>query len=302
MLTRSRSWDGLLHAALRAASLVVLAMIVTLVVVVGRAAWPSVERFGVDFVSGTEWRPNEIERPKRDANNRVVIEDGEAVTETIAPSFGALPVVVGTLQSALLAMLLAFPVGVLTALVLVRDRRWGKLSFGVEMLAAVPSVTFGMWGLFVLAPTLGRNLLAGSLVLATMVVPIVTSFARDVLRAVPSPIVEGAVALGARWHQVSWIMVKESRRGLLGAGLLGFARAAGETMAVTMVIGNANRIATSLTDPTQTMASLLANEFAEASTELHRAALLEVALLLLVLSLAIHIVARRLVVRVGATG
>src|SRR5262249_48761854 len=155
----------------------------------------------------------------------------------------------------------------------------------VEMLAAIPSIAFGMWGLFVLAPMLGRNLLCGGLLLGIMILPVVTAVVRDVLRAVPNTIVEGTIALGATWWQTSWAMVRESKSGIFGAALLGLARAAGETMAVTMVIGNANRIPTSLTAPAQTMASLLANEFAEASTDIHRAALLEVALLLLVMSL-----------------
>jgi phosphate transport system permease protein len=292
----TRIADGALRFMLRAASIAVLVMLAALVFVVGRAAAPSVERFGASFVTGSEWRPNELERPRTDAAGKVIFEDGEVVLETVPASFGAWPVVAGTLQSAGLAMLFALPIGIMTALVLVRDRRFARLGLAVELLAAIPSIAFGMWGLFVLAPTLGRNLLTGSLVLAAMVVPIVTSLSRDVLRSVPIPIVEGTIALGATWAQTSWIMIRESRSGLLGAALLGFARAAGETMAVTMVIGNANRVARSPLEPAQTMASLLANEFAEASSEIHRAALLEVALLLLLLSLAINILARRLVV------
>jgi phosphate transport system permease protein len=137
---------------------------------------------------------------------------------------------------------------------------------------------------------------AGSLVLAVMIVPIITAVSRDVLRAVPRAQVEGTVALGATWWQSSKEMLKFSRSGLFGAVMLGLARAAGETMAITMVIGNNNQIRASIFAPAQTMSSLLANEFAEASSDIHRAALTEVALILLLMSLAFNIVARYLVV------
>jgi phosphate transport system permease protein len=142
----------------------------------------------------------------------------------------------------------------------------------------------------------GRDMLCGGMVLAIMIVPIVTAIARDVLKAVPRAQVEGTVALGATWWQSSKEMLRYSRAGLFGAVMLGLARAAGETMAVTMVIGNNNQIRASLFAPAQTMSSLLANEFAEASTELHKSALCEVALILLVMSLCFNVVARWLVV------
>ena len=298
---RRKVADALLVLCARGAALCVLLMLAVLVVVLARAAVPAFQRFGPGFVTSTEWRANDVERPKKDAAGHVMIEDGEVVMETLPASFGALPALVGTAASSFLALALALPVGILTAVLLVRvgPRRRSVRVVGslVEFLAAVPSIAFGMWGLVALAPILGRNLLAGSVVLAVMVAPIVVAVSRDVLRAVPVPIVEGAIALGATWWQTSWTMIRESRSGLFGAAVLAFARAAGETMAVTMVIGNANRIPTSLTDPAQTMASLLANEFAEASGELHRAALLEVALLLLASSLLLNVVARTLIVR-----
>jgi phosphate transport system permease protein len=210
----------------------------------------------------------------------------------------------------------------------------GPLSFLIEFLAAIPSIAYGMWGLMVLAPLLqdhiepmlrsvldvpglhwlfretiqaggesvqrilpltGRDMFCGGLVLGIMILPIVTAISRDVLRAVPREQIEGTQALGATWWQSSWGMLRYSRAGLLGAVLLGLARAAGETMAVTMVIGNNNQIKASVFAPAQTMSSLLANEFAEATTQMHRSALIEVALVLLLMSLVFNISARWLV-------
>jgi phosphate transport system permease protein len=231
-----------------------------------------------------------------------------------------------------------------SALFLVRlSPRWlaGPVSFLIEFLAAIPSIAYGMWGLFVLAPFLqryvepaihaglgwipgvnawlftesaragdqvltrilpltGRDMFCGGLVLAIMILPIITAISRDVLRQVPRAQIEGTLALGATWWQSSWEMLKFSRSALFGAVMLGLARAAGETMAITMVIGNANRINASPFAPAQTMASLLANEFAEASTELHRSSLTQVALILLLMSLLFNITARWLVVGGGS--
>jgi len=182
----------------------------------------------------------------------------------------------------------------------------GPVSFLIEFLAAVPSIAYGIWGLFVLCPFLrdhiepagmaGRDMLAGGAILGIMIIPIITAISRDVLKNVPRAQVEGTVALGATWWQSSKEMLKYSRSGLFGAIMLGLARAAGETMAITMVIGNNSQIKLSPFAPAQTMSSLLANEFAEASSELHRAALTEVALILLLMSLLFNVVARYLVV------
>src|SRR5439155_16788673 len=142
----------------------------------------------------------------------------------------------------------------------------------------------------------GRDMLSGGLILGIMILPIVTAVSRDVLRGVPRTQIEGTLALGATWWQSCAAMLRYSRSGLFGAIMLGLARAAGETMAVTMVIGNNNQISPSPFAPAQTMSSLLANEFAEASTDMHRSALLEVALVLLLMSLVFNVVARKLVV------
>jgi phosphate transport system permease protein len=189
------------------------------------------------------------------------------------------------------------------------------VSFLVEFLAAIPSIAYGIWGVFVLAPFLrsyverplmhafgvagqanGNDMLAGGLVLGIMVVPIITAVSRDVLRAVPRAQIEGTQALGATWWQSSWEMLRYSRSGLFGAVMLALARAAGETMAVTMVIGNNAQIRASLFAPAQTMSSLVASGFKEASSDLEKSALMEVALILLVMSLLFNVVARYLVV------
>ncbi len=342
---RGRFGDGVLGVLTRGSAATVLLM---LAVLVGALVWsslPSIRAFGLGFLTSTQWRPNEIERPARGPDGQLVLEDGEVVMERVPPAFGALAVIYGTAVSSVLALVLAVPLSLGAALFIVRVapglRVAGPVSFLVEFLASIPSVAYGIWGLFVLAPFLqgsiepaialaaghvpglgwlinqtihvggeeivrplpltGRDMLCGGMMLAIMILPIVTAVSRDVLRSVPQGQIEGTLALGATWWQSCVAMLRHGRSGLFGAVMLGLARAAGETMAVTMVIGNNNQIVPSPLAPAQTMSSLLANEFAEASTDLHRAALLEVALVLLVMSLVINIVARRLVVG-GAGG
>jgi phosphate transport system permease protein len=339
-----RTWgDLILGSLVRISAGAVLLMMVALVSVLFVSAVPSMKRFGPAFLVTSEWRPNELEQPKRDANGKIVYEDGEMVMQTIPPEFGALPVIYGTAVSSTLSLFFAVPISLATALVLVRVaprfKVGGVLSFLVEFLAAIPSIAYGIWGLFVLAPFLlhhiepflrdllqdvpglhwmffqtltigsekverpipmaGKDMLCGSLVLAIMIIPIITAVARDVLKAVPRAQIEGSLALGSTWWQSSVLMLQYSRSGLFGAVILGLARAAGETMAVAMVIGNNTTITASPFAPAQTMSSLLANEFAEASTELHRSALLQVALILLVMSLLFNVLARWLVVGKG---
>jgi phosphate transport system permease protein len=332
--------DVLMAGLARSGALSVIGMFVVLLVVLTYAAWPSIREFGWEFPLTSQWRPNELQVPERDADGNIIYKDGEPVTNTIPPAFGALPVIYGTTVSSILALVFAVPLSFGTALFLVRlSPRWlaAPVSALVEFLAAIPSIAYGMWALFVLAPLLqtyiepairalvgwipgihrwlftetsrqagetlthalpltGRDMFCGGLVLAVMILPIITAISRDVLRSVPRGQLEGTLALGATWWQSSFEMLRYSRSALFGAVMLGLARAAGETMAVTMVIGNNSQIHPSFFAPAQTMSSLLANEFVEASTELHRAALIEVALILLVMSLLFNIVARWLVV------
>jgi len=335
--------DAILKALARAAAVTIILMLASLVVVLARAAVPSIKAFGFKFLVSSEWRPNPLETPKLTSDGSPIIEDGETVMEVQPPVFGALPVMFGTAVSSALALILAVPLSVGAALFLVRISPKvlkGPISFLIEFLAAIPSIAYGIWGLFVLAPLLqshiepacrwafermgspaalswlfiekislpggetitrdipmaGRDMLCGGIVLAIMILPIITAISRDVLKSVPRAQIEGTVALGATWWQSSREMLRYSRSGLFGAVMLGLARAAGETMAITMVIGNNNQIRPSVFAPAQTMSSLLANEFAEASLEIHRSALTEVALILLVMSLGFNIVARYLVV------
>jgi phosphate transport system permease protein len=337
--------DSVMAGLSRLGAVNIIGMLIVLLAVLAYSAWPSIQTFGWNFLFSSEWRPNELNVPARDAAGNVVMEDGEVVMRTIPPAFGAFPVIYGTAVSSLLALLFAVPLSIGAALFLVRlCPRWlaGPVSSLVEFLAAIPSIAYGMWGLFVLTPFLeayvepgirsaaswvpgvnewlftqtatrggeavssalpltGRDMFCGGLVLAIMILPIITAISRDVLKSVPHAQIESTLALGANWWQSSWEMLRYSRSGLFGAVMLGLARAAGETMAITMVIGNSTRIHASLFAPAQTMSSLLANEFAEASSELHRAALTEVALILLLMSLLFNIVARWLVVG-GHTG
>lgn len=337
---RGRWLDAALRWAARGSAAVILLMLASLLAVLFWSSVPSMRAFGLGFLVGTEWRVNTLERPLVGPDGRVVIQDGEVVMETIEPIFGALPTIYGTAVSSMIALVIAVPLSLGAALFIVRVaprlRIAGVVSFLVEFLAAIPSIAYGLWGLFVLAPLLqnhvepavqrllgeipafrwmfyetitvggrtieraipltGRDMLCGGIILAVMVIPIITAVARDVLKAVPRAQIEGSLALGATWWQSCWGMLRYARAGLFGAAMLGLARAAGETMAVTMVIGNNNQLVWSPFQPAQTMSSLLANEFLEAGDQLHRASLLQVALVLLVMSLAFNVVARWLVV------
>jgi phosphate transport system permease protein len=332
--------DFLLEWASRLSGVLIILMLAALVAILFWAARLTMHQFGWHFLVSSEWRVNEVEVPVHDANGHVVKdEDGDIVTQTLEPTFGALPVIYGTAVSSALSLVVAVPLSFGAALVLVRVAR-GRfvpiISFLIEFLAAIPSIAYGIWGLFVLAPflqahfepavqdilrhlpwtgwllydhvkiggvmvqrpiaTTGRDMLCGSLVLAVMIVPIITAISRDVLAQVPRAQIEGTVALGSTWWESCKEMLKFSRSGLFGAVMLGLARAAGETMAIAMVIGNSSEIRASLFAPAQTMSSLLANEFAEASTDLHVSALCEVALILLIMSLLFNVIARWLVV------
>ncbi len=327
--TQFLSSDLILRWVTAGSAVIVILMLSSLIFVLAQAALPSIKAFGFSFLVGSEWRPNSLPGdPMLDAKGHVVIEDGEVVTKMIPPAFGALPVIWGTAVSSILSLIVAVPLSLGAAIFLVRAASRvliGPVSFLIEFLAAIPSIAYGLWGLFVLCPFLqahvepglngffehvpglrwlsstsgaltGRDMFAGGLVLGIMIIPIITAISRDVLRQVPRAQIEGTVALGATWWESCREMLTFSRSGLFGAIMLGMARAAGETMAITMVIGNNNQIKSSLFAPAQTMSSLLANEFAEASTEIHRAALVEVALVLLLMSLAFNVVARYLVV------
>ncbi|HEX7288827.1 MAG TPA: phosphate ABC transporter permease subunit PstC [Candidatus Angelobacter sp.] len=244
------------------------------------------------------------------------------IWDPVAEDFGALPAIYGTLVSSLLALVLAVPLSVGTALFLTeicpRSIRTG-LSLLVELLAAIPSVIYGLWGIFVLAPFLRRyvqpflgtyfgwtglftgpkygiGMLAAGVILAIMILPIIASITREVVTAVPRQQREAALALGATtWEMLRMSVLRNARGGILGAVILGLGRALGETMAVTMVIGNRPEIAKSLFAPGYTLASVVANEFAEAVGNVYLSALMEMALILFAVTLIVNALASLLV-------
>lgn len=288
----------------RGVTLVFGAMIMTLVILMvaemTRNSTLSFRQFGLGFLSHSEWDP-------------------------VHERFGAWPFIYGTVVSSLLSLILAVPLSLGTAIFLAELAR-GKLSvavaFLVELLAAIPSVTYGLWGIFVLAPFLrqyaepalaaafgflpmfrgtphGIDMLAGGLILAIMVTPIISAVTRDVLMAVPRTQREAALALGATRWEATKVALSYAKSGILGAVILGLGRALGETMAVTMVIGNRPQVSGSLFDPSYTMASVISNEFTEATSDLYRSALIEIGLLLFLVTIVVQSVARLLVWRVG---
>ena len=257
----------------------------------------SLHQFGWNFFTGQSWDP---------ANN----------------VFGALPFIYGTLVSSLVALVIAVPLGLGVAVFITEmcpQGLRGILSFSTELLAAIPSVIYGLWAIFVLVPILrlyiepalmhnfgwtglfegppyGIGMLAAGIVLAIMVVPIISSLTREVLSAVPRNQREAALALGAtRWEMIRVGVLRNARAGILGAVILGLGRALGETMAVTMVIGNRPEIAKSLLAPGYTMASVLANEFTEATGRLYLSALVEIGLALFLVTIVVNALARLLV-------
>lgn len=240
--------------------------------------------------------------------------------------YGVLSMLVGTLETTAIALVLAVPLGLATAIALVEyvpARVSAVLGPVVELLAAVPSVVFGLWGLLVVSPwfshtlepllqgalswtgalngpPIGIGLLLAGVILAIMILPTMASISRDVIAAVPTRTVEAATGLGAtRWQAIARVTIPNSRAGLVGGAILAAGRALGETIAVTMVIGNTNAISHSLLGPAQTLSSLIANEFTEATEPFHLASLIEAGLLLLIISVAVNAGARLLVRSVG---
>lgn len=248
-------------------------------------------------------------------------------TETwdpVAGEFGALPFIWGTLYSSILALAIAGPVAIGIAIFLADlcpPVLRTPLVFLTELLAAIPSIVYGLWGIFVLVPAVrelqmalppwvrampvfngppvGVSLLSAALILAIMIVPFASSVAREVLRAVPSAQREAAYALGATRWEATKVALHYARTGIFGAVMLGFGRALGETMAVTMVIGNNPKVTTSMFAPQYTMAAVIANEFTEAVEQLHLDALVEIGLVLFVITMIVNLGSRFMVWRMS---
>ncbi len=295
--------DGVYRFAVAACALIIPALLVLIAFALGRAAWPAFSRLGTSLVTSSTWD----------------VSSGE---------FGAAPALFGTVVSSVVALIIAAPLALGVAIFLSEFApRWLRqpIGFLVDLLAAIPSVVYGLWGIFVLLPVLrehvmpflrdtlhlgatpffsgpayGPSMLAAGVILAIMALPYISSVAREVLLAVPRSQREAALALGAtRWEMIRDAVVPYARSGIIGGIILGLGRALGETMAVTMLIGNRPEISASLFAPGYTMASLIANEFSEATNDLHLSALMAVGALLLLITLVVNAIARLLVYRVS---
>ena len=303
--SRGNVADQIFGVLLKGFGLLLPALFAFIVLRIGREAWLALENFGWGFLVGSEWNP--------------VLEE-----------FGALPFVYGTIVSSLLALALAVPLSVGVAIFLTELAPWWlarPIAFATELLAAIPSVVYGLWGIFVMVPFLrftvqeplserlggvipffegpayGFSMLSGAVILSIMIIPFISAVAREVLDAVPRAQREAALAVGAtRWEMTWQVALPYALPGITGGAILGLGRALGETMAITMVIGNRPEISASLFAPGYTMASVLANEFTEATGEIYLSALMEIALILFGITIVVNVLAQLLVWRVGRSG
>ncbi|HVF89662.1 MAG TPA: phosphate ABC transporter permease subunit PstC [Blastocatellia bacterium] len=291
-----RIGDRLFKATTLVFALLIAGLVLLIILEMALNSTLSFEKFGAGFLSSQVWNP-------------------------VQEEFGALPFIYGTAVSSVLSLLIAVPVSIGVALYLVEHAPRAlstPISFLVQLLAAIPSVVYGLWGIFVLAPLLrdhvypsiqaslgflpifqgnisGLGMLTAGIILSIMIVPIITAVTTDVLRAVPGSQREASFALGATRWEASRVVLQNARSGVTGAIILGLGRAVGETMAVTMVIGNRPEISASLFAPSFTIASAIANEFTEATSEIYRHALVELGLILFVITFIINASARLLV-------
>jgi phosphate transport system permease protein len=295
-LSRQAPGDRVFKWLMLMMALSVIALIFIIGCELAYGSRPALRRFGWRFLTSADWDP-------------------------VNEQFGALPFIFGTVVSSVIALGIAVPLSIATAVCLTElAPRWLRqaLTLFIELLAAVPSVILGLWGIFVMVPWLrqhlfpglrgalgflpmfqgpiyGVSLLAGGIIIAIMIVPIITSISREVLRSVPGLQREAAYALGAtRWEVTRIAVLSYAKRGLFGAVILGLGRALGETMAVTMVIGNRPEIAASLFAPGYTLASVVANEFTETPPGIHLDALFEIGLVLLGITLLVNALGRLL--------
>ena len=302
-LAGQRLRERLFKGTTLAAALLVLALLGGVVIALLHGAWPAFSRFKLAFLTREIWDP-------------------------VTDQYGALGAVYGTLVTSIIAMLLALPVSFGVAVFLTElAPSWLKRPIGVaiELLAAIPSIIYGFWGLFVLAPVLqehiepwiiaslgalpgvgvlfrgapfGIGVLTAGIVLAIMIVPFIAAVMRDVFETVPDVLKESAYGLGATTWEVIWrVVVPYCRSGMVGGTMLGLGRALGETMAVTFVIGNAHQISKSLLDPGTTISATIANEFTEATTKLYSSSLIALGALLFVITFSVIAVARLMLLR-----
>jgi phosphate transport system permease protein len=302
-LAEQRLRERVFRGTTLAAALLVLALLGGVVIALLHGAWPAFARFKIAFLTREIWNP-------------------------VTDEYGALGAVYGTLVTSIIAMLLALPISFGIAVFLTElAPSWLKRPIGVaiELLAAIPSIIYGFWGLFVLAPVLqehiepliisslgavpglgvlfrgapfGIGVLTAGIVLAIMIIPFIAAVMRDVFETVPDVLKESAYGLGATTWEVIWrVVVPYSRAGMVGGTMLGLGRALGETMAVTFVIGNAHQISKSLLDPGTTISATIANEFTEATTKLYSSSLIALGALLFVITFTVIAVARLMLLR-----
>jgi phosphate transport system permease protein len=290
-----RSSDLGFRLSIGAFAAALLLIVVAIGVTLANDSWLSLQKFGLNFWRTSTWNP-------------------------VSGEFGALPFIWGTLYSSVLALLIATPVSLGIAVFiseLCPQALRGPLIFLTELLAAIPSIVYGLWGIFVLVPAvravetampgslrtlplfsgppLGVGMFAAALILAVMVVPFTSAVAREVLKTVPETQREAAYALGATRFEAIRAAMFFARTGIIGAVMLGFGRALGETMAVTMVIGNNPQVSLSLFAPQYTMAAAIANEFTEAADALYQSALIEIGLVLFIITLGVNALSRGLI-------
>jgi len=294
LVARLKLSDVSFRIALTVAPLIYVALIVALFLMLAKGSSEAFAKFGLSFTWNSVWNP-------------------------VTGQFGGLPFIYGTIVSSFLALLLAAPVGIYAAAYLAEfapPLLSKTLGFMIELLAAVPSVVYGLWGLFVLAPIIrnyfgpavqsvlgflpifqgpiyGIGMLTAAIILSIMILPTVTAISRDLIQAVPAAQREGSLALGAtRWETVQNVLLPYVKTGIFGALVLALGRALGETIAATMVIGNRPHISASLFAPGYTLASVIANEFTEATSSIYTSALIELGFLLFIVSLIVNGVAR----------
>jgi len=304
---QSGAWlDSLFRGATRFFALFVLLVVIGIVISLFIGAWPALHKFGFGFLTSTEWNP-------------------------VTNQFGAAVAIFGTLVTSLIALIIAVPVSFGIAMFITElAPRWLKRPIGIaiELLAAIPSIIYGMWGLFVFAPLfadnvqpwitdhlgnwylighlfqgppMGIGIFTAGLILAIMIIPFITAVMRDVFEVVPTVLKESAYGLGSTTWEVVWhVVLPFTKVGVVGGIMLGLGRALGETMAVTFVIGNAHRISSSLFMPGNTISSTLANEFTEAVGNMYTSSLIALGLILFLITFVVLALAKLLLMRLNA--
>jgi phosphate transport system permease protein len=304
VLDRLRLGDAVFRNLTRAAAIGVLLLLSGVIISLIQGSIPAIRAFGFGFLTSERWNP-------------------------VTNNFGALPAIYGTIVTSFIAMLIAVPVGLMIAFFLTElCPQWLRRPIGtaIELLAGIPSIIYGIWGLFMFAPFLqatlqpflintlgnvpgigslfagppyGIGILTSGLILTIMVLPFVTAITRDVFEAVPAVLKEAAYGLGCtRWEVVRNVVLPYTRVGVIGGVMLGLGRALGETMAVTFVIGNAHRISASVLAPGTTISATIANEFNEAVGDLYTSALIELGLILFVITFVVLAIARYMLMRI----